>query len=190
MASAFGRKKVAWMLAFYLAALDDPQDQEVFLRFYKERKSLMYQVAYNILKDPGLAEDAVHNAFLDILEQTAKLRELSDGQAKGFAIVVARNKAVNILRKEKVMRSWESWEELVEERLVTEIEVDESTHLYNQLPLRYAEVLQLRGLKFKPAEIAKILKRDVQTVYKQIARGKVLLGEILEKEGGYEWLLK
>lgn len=79
---------------------------------------------------------------------------------------------------------------MAEERLVTEIEVDESTHLYNQLPLRYAEVLQLRGLKFKPAEIAKILKRDVQTVYKQIARCKVLLGEILEKEGGYEWLLK
>lgn len=126
------------MLAFYLAALDDPQDQEAFLLFYKGRKALMYQVAYNILHDSGLAEDAVHNAFLDILDQIAKLRELSDGQAKGFAIVVTRNKAVDILRKEKFTLSWE---ELAEGRLVTEIEVDESTHLYNQLPFRYAEVM-------------------------------------------------
>ena len=147
------------MLAFYLAALDDPQDQEAFLLFYKGRKALMYQVAYNILHDSGLAEDAVHNAFLDILDQIAKLRELSDGQAKGFAIVVTRNKAVDILRKEKFTLSWE-------------------------------EVMQLLGLKFKPAEIANILKRDIQTVYKQIARAKTLLSDILEKEGGYEWLLK
>ena len=167
------------MLALFLAALDDPNDQQVFLSFYKQWRGLIYQVSFNILHDQYLAEDAVQNVFLAVLDQIPKLRKLGEGQSKGFAIVMARNKAVDILRKKKFV---ESWENLDEDLLTMEIEVDESTRIFNQLPQLYAEVLKLSGLGFKPGEIAQIQKKEVGTVYKQISRGKELLGEILERE--------
>lgn len=55
------------MLALFLAALDDPADQQIFLSFYKKWRRLMYQVAFNILREKYLAEDAVQNVFVDIL---------------------------------------------------------------------------------------------------------------------------
>ena len=165
------------MLALFLAALDDPADQQIFLSFYKKWRRLMYQVAFNILY---LAEDAVQNVFVDILGQISKLRKLGEGQAKGFAIVMARNKAVDILRQK---RSVESWEDMEEDLMTMEIEVDESTRIFNQLPKLYTDVLKLAGLGFKAGEIAEIQKKEVGTVYKQISRGKELLGEILQKEG-------
>ena len=164
------------MLALFLAALDDPADQQIFLSFYKKWRRLMYQVAFNILREKYLAEDV----FVDILGQISKLRKLGEGQAKGFAIVMARNKAVDILRQK---RSVESWEDMEEDLMTMEIEVDESTRIFNQLPKLYADVLKLAGLGFKAGEIAEIQKKEVGTVYKQISRGKELLGEILQKEG-------
>ena len=168
------------MLALFLAALDDPADQQIFLSFYKKWRGLMYQVAFNILHEKYLAEDAVQNVFVDILGQISKLRKLGEGQAKGFAIVMARNKAVDILRQK---RSVESWEDMEEDLMTMEIEIDESTRIFNQLPKLYADVLKLAGLGFKAGEIAEIQKKEVGTVYKQISRGKELWGEILQKEG-------
>lgn len=42
------------MLALFLAALDDPADQQIFLSFYKKWRGLMYQVAFNILREKYL----------------------------------------------------------------------------------------------------------------------------------------
>lgn len=66
----------------------------------------MYRVAYKILKKKHLAEDAVQEAFLSILDYTEKLRSMGKGQKEGFAVVVTRNKALDLLRKEKPMAHW------------------------------------------------------------------------------------
>lgn len=168
------------MLAFFLAKLDAPADRSTFRDFYRNHRQLMYRVAYKILKKRHLAEDAVQEAFLSILPHTAKLRGMGKGQKEGFAVVVTRNKALNLLRKERQMKQWT---DLDENKLVSELEIDDSDHLFNQLPFQYAQVMKLVGLGFKPGEIAQITDREVGAVYKQISRGKELLRGILEKEG-------
>ena len=140
----------------------------------------MYRVAYKILKKKHLAEDAVQEAFLSILDHTEKLRSMGKGQKEGFAVVVTRNKALDLLRKEKPMAHWQ---DLDETTLAAELEIDDSDHILDRLPYRYSQVLKLVGIGYKPAEIAEMTDREVGTVYKQIARGKELLREILEKEG-------
>lgn len=168
------------MLAFYLAKLDDPKDKNTFRTFYLDHQQLMYRVAFKILKDRYLAEDAVQEAFLSVLSQTEKLRGMGKGQKEGFAVVVTRNKAVDLLRKKNRVSSWE---DLDENTLTVEMEIDDSDHIFGQLPFRYAQVMKLVGLGFRPGEIAQITETDVRTIYQQIARSKKLLGEILEKEG-------
>lgn len=168
------------MLAFYLARLDDPKDKNTFQAFYMDHRQLMYRVAFKILGDRHLAEDAVQEAFLSILPQAQKLRGMGNGQKEGFAVVVARNKAVDLLRKKNRVSSWE---DLDENALAVEMEIDDSGHIFGQLPFRYAQVMKLVGLGFRPGEIAQITETDVRTIYQQIARSKKLLGGILEKEG-------
>lgn len=170
------------MLAFYLARLDGPAEKSTFRDFYMDYRQLMYRTALNILKDPHLAEDAVQEAFLSILPHMVRLRGMGEGQKEGFAVVVARNKAVDLLRKKN--RAY-SWEELDENTLAVEFEfeIDDPDRILGQLPFRYAQVMRLVGLGFRPNEIAQITQTPVRTIYQQIARGKKLLGGILEKEG-------
>lgn len=170
------------MMIFCLAALHDPEDRLTFAEFYKAHRGLMYQVAMKVLGKRQLAEDAVQDAFLAILGQLPRLREMGEGQRTGFAAAVARNKAVDVLRRERGERT-DHLEDLEEEALFTDFEPDDSDGIFGRIPSRYADVLKLVGLGFRPAEIAQLTGREAGTVYKQIARGKKLLGEVLEKEG-------
>lgn len=173
------------MMVLYLACLQEPEDRDIFLEFYKEYRGLMFQAAIDVLGKRQLAEDAVQDAFIAILEQVKQLRQMGEGQRTGFAVVVARNKAVDILRRERGERT-DSLEELEEDALLIDFQPDEEDGVFGRIPGRYADVLKLVGLGLRPGEIAQLTGREVQTVYKQIARGKKLLGEVLEKEG-YPW---
>ena len=55
------------MLPIYLGLLDLQEDKELFTMIYTRYKQPMMQEAMRILKDRSLAEDAVQEAFLDIV---------------------------------------------------------------------------------------------------------------------------
>ena len=52
------------MLTFYLSMIDSDSDKSKFEQLYIKYRNPMLNRAYDILGDRGLAEDAVHNAFL------------------------------------------------------------------------------------------------------------------------------
>ena len=54
------------MLTFYLSMIDSDSDKSKFEQLYIKYRNHMLNRAYDILGDRGLAEDAVHNAFLSI----------------------------------------------------------------------------------------------------------------------------
>lgn len=64
------------MLFFYLSALDTQEERTKFEDIYKKYGKLMKYVAYNILRDDSLAEDAVHNAFLKLMKYLIELMML------------------------------------------------------------------------------------------------------------------
>ena len=55
------------MLMFYLSLLEGDDNKALFTAFYTRYRARLYAVALNILKDPALAEDAVHEAFLRVI---------------------------------------------------------------------------------------------------------------------------
>ena len=50
----------------YLQLIDTAEDRSKFERLYEQYKQLMFYTAFQILKRPQDAEDAVHHAFLSI----------------------------------------------------------------------------------------------------------------------------
>ena len=48
--------------------IESPEDKMKFERLYHKYRDLMYNIAYSFLKDEHDAEDAVHQAFVSIIE--------------------------------------------------------------------------------------------------------------------------
>ena len=62
------------MLSVYLMMIDNSDDKVKFEKVYKNYKNIMLNRAYEIVKERQLAEDAVHNAFLKIINNLPKIK--------------------------------------------------------------------------------------------------------------------
>ena len=56
------------MLFIYLAMIDDDTQRSKFEYIYHTYYGMMYKVAYELTKDQRLAEDAVHETMVNIIE--------------------------------------------------------------------------------------------------------------------------
>ena len=76
------------MLSLYLGIIETQEEKDKFEQIYLKYRKLMLYVSYQILKDGHLAEDAVHNAFLNIIDHLDQIGEIDCHKTKGFCIVV------------------------------------------------------------------------------------------------------
>jgi len=59
------------MICYYLALLETEKERQIFADIYERYKYDCLHVAMSICGDNILAEDAVHNAFMEIIEYSA-----------------------------------------------------------------------------------------------------------------------
>ena len=62
------------MLALYISLLDTEEQISKFEHIYTKYKGLMFYTANGVLHDSYLAEDAVHETFLDIIRIIDSIR--------------------------------------------------------------------------------------------------------------------
>ncbi|MBC3257399.1 sigma-70 family RNA polymerase sigma factor [Pseudomonas paralactis] len=72
-------------------------DQQALRRLYEQDSSQLLGVALRIVRDKGLAEDVVHDAFIKIWNGAAGF-DLSRGSARGWMFSITRHLALNIVR--------------------------------------------------------------------------------------------
>lgn len=89
------------MIQLYLQLLDTEKEKADFELLYEKYRRLMHWVAKGILHDDGLAEDAVHEAFLRVIKNFHKIHEISCPQTRNFVVIIVRNVAISMLAKEK-----------------------------------------------------------------------------------------
>lgn len=87
------------MLMIYLSMIDSAEAQDKFERLYTQYRNLMMKVALEYVSDPALAEDCVHDAFLNILKNMDKIREPESSEAKALMILITRRRAIDQIRK-------------------------------------------------------------------------------------------
>lgn len=89
------------MLMIYMLMLDTEEDKSIFKEFHVEYKALMYNIAYGILKDCKLAEDAIQENFIRILKHFNKFPKKKCPQTRNKIVNIVRCVSIDIYRKRK-----------------------------------------------------------------------------------------
>ena len=98
-------------------------DRGAFRRLYELRSAHLYAIALRIVRHPGLAEDAVHDAFIQIFKNAGSF-DPSRGNPEAWMISVTRYRALDIVRRQG--------------REITGVELPDETD-QSPDPLRHAE---------------------------------------------------
>lgn len=168
-------------MILFLSMADTPQERSKLERLYEKYKDLMFYAANQILRNPSDAEDAVHEAFLSILQNLDKISDIESQKTRGFVVIIVERKAIDILRRR---------------RRTAEVPLDENAlvkaapepagleEAIGKLPAHYRNVLTLKYVSgFSTGEIAKMLGITPSGVSKLLSRAKTELRTILEEEG-------
>lgn len=74
------------------------RDKRAFEQLYEEMRRLVFSVCLGVVKDRGVAEEVTQDTFVTVWQKSAEFR----GKGyKTWVLTVARNKALNELRKRK-----------------------------------------------------------------------------------------
>lgn len=174
------------MLALYLSLLNSIEEKKTFQEIYYSYRSLLYQVANQILKDTWLAEDAVQNTFFSLAKNMKKISEWNCIQIRNYLIIIVRNAAFQIYNKRQ--NEIPTDETLEEGTDLHKIEIDienknaqETLFMHiKSLDAKYGDVLILKYFYgFRNKEIAECLKISLENVKIRLIRGKAMIKKIL-----------
>ena len=156
-------------------------DRERVARLYQKNRRTLTRLAARILGPGPRAEDAVHDGFCRLMQNYGQLCARSDGQLERWLMVVVKNVALDMLRKEGRETELENWEPAAEPDLG---EFEALVALIRDLPEDYRRVLELRFVaEWSLRDIAKELGLTEGAVKSRVFRGRKLLVDALRKEG-------
>lgn len=171
------------MLSFLFAALENDADRQMFASVYNQHHEKMESVAINILKNQSDAEDAVQNAFMQVIRHFQKIYTIPCEDLPFWLISIVKNESYMLLRKRKQDISLEDWSGFSE--MAGDVsEYAALVELFGALPNTYRLVLEMKILLgYTDKEISTHLGITETAVSTRASRGRQLLREILEKEG-------
>lgn len=176
-------------MLIYLNLIETEEDKRKFERIYLAYKQTMFYAANRILKNHHSSEDAVHQAFLRIVDNLDKINETDRHKTRAFLVVIVEHIAIDIYRKRKRenMVSFDELEIYIADDTCLEDEVIDLVSLaILKLPVNYSTVLRLRFSQgYNNSEIAEILDITQENVRQRISRAKKKLSELLQEEGEY-----
>lgn len=159
---------------------------------YKLYEQKMYQIAYSVLHDSGLAEDAVQEAFLKLMKHNIYFENLESDDCKRYMITVIKHSSIDIYNKKRKEREViylsnedvDIWNIPV---LEDANEFEDIEELISYLPTKYysvVECLVIKNLSVK--ETALELNITEANVRKRFERAKLMLKNIVKGSGEYE----
>lgn len=90
-------------MLFLILCTFSEDEQAQIEQLFKENHALLYKVSYQLLRSETDAEDAVAQAFLNIMEHFEKISRLSRPERRPYCVVIAKNTSYDILRRKKRM---------------------------------------------------------------------------------------
>ncbi len=177
-------------MILYAAMIDDPREQTRFNELYEGYRGQMYAVAYRVLNDQGLAEDAVHEAFFGIAMSMKTVPEGNGPELRAYLFTCAKHAALRIAQKEyRQEQVYEQQTPILElapsafEEVERSEDYDRLVAAIRQLDPIYRDVLLMHFVyELSLDEVADRLCRKKKTVKQQLTRAKKLLTELYRKE--------
>lgn len=160
---------------------------------YDSYARMIYFIAYGLLHDEGEALEVLQTVLLRAMEQEYRIAKWTDRQRKAWLYKLARNAAVDRLRRNGRERPWE---EAVQAQTQSAMGAEESYMQKYDAERLAAALERLANIYRTPIELcyfaglsgreaAGILGVKESTLRSRIARGKDMLRDMLrEKEDG------
>jgi len=177
------------LLALYLMSLESDSDRKLFEHLYNEYRNKLYYIAYNMLRNEGSAEDAVHDSYIKAINHIGKFYDISEEHRKNLIILILKNTVRDMIRHDRTEPAPLDEEEyqykynLVfnEDYSCIKNDIKDCLQLLDE---KYRTVLEMKyyhGLK--EHEIADILNIGNKAVNSRIFRAKKMLADIMSKRG-------
>lgn len=173
------------MLVFYLASLDSDTEKDKFEYIYRKYYLFMLRTASTIIKNSSLAEDTVHETFIQILKEIDDIRIENEKILKSYLYIVTRERTIDYIRKwERRQSSASDYDRLFssldnyiepEEIALTNLQLEQAIKLLSDMPSIYSRTLSLRVSGYSIHEIAKITNSTESNVKTRIHRARALL---------------
>ena len=167
-------------------------DKEAFSMLVEQYRSLLFGTAYLMIRDRGLAEDAVQEALIQMWKHLPSLR--LHGSFKAWLVRIVANEVKQQFRKKRVPTvPLEQASEVTDDfdkAETTMIQNEERRHLRHaleMLPQEQREVVVLRYFsELTVPEIAAITGQREGTIKSRLSRALSHLGEILQNDRTWE----
>ncbi|MDO5028639.1 MAG: sigma-70 family RNA polymerase sigma factor [Bacillota bacterium] len=180
------------MLFLYLASLEPVEEKTILEEIYKENIDYFISYAMTFLKDLSKAQEAVHEAFLYVLEKRPDYLKLEKEDLKRLMLSIIRGKSIDQIRKEKKYMN-KSLEDLeiylepknsIDEKIEKEEEVQGLKRQLEKLDQISYQILLFRYRdKMSYKEIGQILNMEIKTVEVRLYRAKEKIRANMKKEG-------
>lgn len=172
------------MLALYISLLDTEEQISKFEHIYTKYRGLMFYTAKGVLQDSYLAEDAVHETFLDIIRIIDSIRANNEKELSQFLRVLTHHKAVDMVRKcTRQKKSDTEIEDLdlsksdvnVETIVLDKIDYENMLLLVQSMDEKYKTPLLLKVQGYKVSEIADFLNISPGNVKVRLHRARKII---------------
>jgi len=166
------------------------EDKIKIEQIYHEYRGLMHYIAREILVDSSLADDAVSESFIKLMNNIGKIGEFSYPRTHSLIVTIVRNTSINIYKKamrdkgdtDIELEDIVDLSPLVDEEVVSMEGYNDIVDLVDTLPEVLKEVLELSIYNdLSNKEIAEITGIKYETVKKRAYRARALMKNKLVK---------
>lgn len=179
-------------MLFILAVFENKELRSRLEALYNEHASVMYKIAYRILKDQHLAQDAVQEAFINISKNFDKIIKTDCNKIRALFVIIVRNVSIDIYRQREKQTgvSYEEIEETLSEQGPSVEEILVSSETFTNLAKRmkelhpsYADILSLKYFyNYKDEEISQMLNITPENTRARLSRARKSLINLLRQE--------
>ena len=175
------------MLAFYLSLINNEAEKRRFEEIYRTYRKQMFVLADSILKNKHDAEDVVHDVFYSVASSHMDVINNAENETdiRNYLLKSVKNASTSVIRKRNVRTNYLEENQgksivMNDNQFVDEIclrlDCYDVIKVMDSLEDKYREVLYYHFvLDLTIPKTAKLLGRSVNTVQKQLVRGKSLL---------------
>ena len=180
------------MLALYISLLDTEEQISKFEHIYTKYRGIMFYTAKGVLQDSYLAEDAVHETFLDIIRIIDSIRANNEKELSQFLRVMTHHTSVDMVRRcNRQRKSDAEIENLVlsksdvnaETIVLDKIDFEKMLLLVQSMNENYKTPLLLKVQGYKVSEIADFLNISPENVKVRLHRARKIILTGLEENG-------
>ena len=166
------------------------EEQQKFELIYRQYCNLMHYSAFQILRDNGLAEDAVSEAFIRIYKNLHKVDDVvPSNRTAAFAVTITRNVALSMIKKEKKketvpLEEYYADDTVLEETVASRMTQQQILTAVDQLSEELRQVFLLYyAYDMTHAEISSALNISANTAAVRLHRARKKLAKIVSEMG-------